>query len=517
MQATTAANEYAMIRERDDALEALAKVRGELHGATVVIPTHNDAGVLHRAHASVVEQTVRPYEVLVIDDGSDIPAPNPIPLQNGVPTRVIRVTNRGLPAARNTGIMLAKTEAIVFLDADDWLEPTYLEKTLPLLFDGADVVLTGLQEHGPHRNGVYNPGFDRRWEDVTWELLINDYNRFFYCNSAEAPVWMADLGFKPIGDILPGDEVVGWIRQVGGRPKLVTSLVQAVYRRTAPLVRVVLDSGRELRCTPDHWWSSPQMYDKDGRAVNSRGGVRLGDGDKYAQAAPQRYLASVVEPVSYALQGEDLRAASWLGGMYDGEGTGANIMQSPVSNPEVCERLREALRRLGIPFVENGNIGPGRCIAFRIIGGKQAVVDFIAKTQPVRRQPLKKVVLRTKFRTPDRVASVHPDGEGEVVALQTGTGNYTAWGFGSKNCALFRAEMLREVGGYHPAMAGWPGVAGGYEDWDLWIDLLRRRVKFAAVNEPLLHYNTATPNSMLARAERNREALVAEMRRHHRL
>ena len=65
-------------------------------------------------------------------------------------------------------------------------------------------------------------------------------------------------------------------------------------------------------------------------------------------------------------------------------------------------------------------------------------------------------------------------------------------------------------------MAGPWNRGGGYEDWDVWVDLLSRGARFSAVDEPLLNYTTKTTGSMLAAAERNRAALVAEMRRHHR-
>ena len=148
---------------------------------TVCIPTHNDADVLHNALMSALKQTVPPLEVLIVDDGSDsevvVPAePDDYP---HIPVRVVRVTNRGLPAARNVGLMLARGDGFVPLDADDTIREDYLEKTLPLLAD-ADVVLTGLQEVGPPpRNQRYNAGYDRPWQEVTLDLLLNDYNRFF--------------------------------------------------------------------------------------------------------------------------------------------------------------------------------------------------------------------------------------------------------------------------------------------------------------------------------------------------
>ena len=132
---------------------------------TVVITYHEEElELLERAYWSVIAQWWRPSEILVIDDGSANPlAGRWTPATDTVPTRVVTVTNRGLPAARNTGLMLARTEAVLFLDCDDWISDEYFRKTLPLLED-ADVVLTGLQEHGPTRNGTYMPGYDRPHE-----------------------------------------------------------------------------------------------------------------------------------------------------------------------------------------------------------------------------------------------------------------------------------------------------------------------------------------------------------------
>ncbi len=77
-------------------------------------------------------------------------------------------------------------------------------------------------------------------------------------------------------------------------------------------------------------------------------------------------------------------------------------------------------------------------------------------------------------------------------------------------CSLFRTQMLRECGGYNTLMIH------GHEDWDLWIDLLKRDVKFSAVMEPLFCYRTSNPNSMLRDADQNwRQANMAEMARHH--
>ena len=162
-----------MIRERDDAVRAL-----EGRGVTVVIPCFEQQDYLADSLLSVYQQTVKPLEVIVVDDGSRRPVT--APTWPDLSVRVIRVANRGLPSARNVGLMNAHGHAILPLDADDWLEPTFIEKTLPLLDAGADVVFTGLQEHG-ERTGTYMPGCDLGLDGLTVEAERLS-NRLFYCS-----------------------------------------------------------------------------------------------------------------------------------------------------------------------------------------------------------------------------------------------------------------------------------------------------------------------------------------------
>ena len=83
-------------------------------------------------------------------------------------------------------------------------------------------------------------------------------------------------------------------------------------------------------------------------------------------------------------------------------------------------------------------------------------------------------------------------------------------------CSLFRTQVLREVGGWNPLMAGSWNQNGGLEDWDLTLDLMTRGVRYAAADEVLFNYSTANPESMIHRSASNREALMLEMKRHHR-
>ncbi len=180
-QLFAASDLYAVIKERD---KALAELEHGKPGVSIIIPCFEQSEYLPEALDSIDAQTVAPVEVLVIDDGSNMDEAVRIANLCGKHRcRYIRITNRGLPNARNTGLMLAKCKWVLFLDADDWLREDFIHKTLHEgEMTGADVVLTGIQEHGPHRHGTYQPGFDRHWTDVTVELLLNDYNRFYYAS-----------------------------------------------------------------------------------------------------------------------------------------------------------------------------------------------------------------------------------------------------------------------------------------------------------------------------------------------
>jgi glycosyltransferase involved in cell wall biosynthesis len=182
LQPLESAEMRAVIAERDAALEALTNgVKGQV---SVVIPCYQQSHYLGDALASVAAQTVPPLETIVVDDGSDSTHAQCIRDRcDQYGARYVRVTNRGLPNARNTGLMLARGEWFLPLDADDALDPTYIEKTLAEAeTSGADVVLTGIQEVGPYRKEKYLAGFDRPWQDVTVDLLLFDFNRFFYCS-----------------------------------------------------------------------------------------------------------------------------------------------------------------------------------------------------------------------------------------------------------------------------------------------------------------------------------------------
>jgi glycosyltransferase involved in cell wall biosynthesis len=109
---------------------------------SVVIPVYNAARYVGEALDSLQTQTFKDYEVIVVNDGSDdreelesVLKSHPLPLT------YISQENKGVSAARNRGVTIARGEFYVQLDADDQLMPDYLEVQLGILKDNPDVSL----------------------------------------------------------------------------------------------------------------------------------------------------------------------------------------------------------------------------------------------------------------------------------------------------------------------------------------------------------------------------------------
>ena len=100
---------------------------------------------MRKALETVCAQTYSEYEIIVINDGStDNSAIIAEEYLNGVESisyKILSQQNAGVSAARNNGIAASKGEYVAFLDADDWWEPTFLEKMVQLIEDYPDAGL----------------------------------------------------------------------------------------------------------------------------------------------------------------------------------------------------------------------------------------------------------------------------------------------------------------------------------------------------------------------------------------
>jgi len=125
---------------------------------SVIIPLYNKAAYVEKAIQSVLSQTFREFELIVVDDGSTDNSMSVVERIFKSPLGDLGVnppsggwggftqSNQGVSTARNNGVKVAKYNYIAFLDADDWWEPTYLEE------------MKGLIEKFPEA-GIYGCGY----------------------------------------------------------------------------------------------------------------------------------------------------------------------------------------------------------------------------------------------------------------------------------------------------------------------------------------------------------------------
>jgi len=120
---------------------------------SVIIPYRNLGRYVEETLRSVFRQSYSEFEVVIVDDGTDESESMKVLDSIGASypsVRIIRQSHRGVAAARNAGIAAARGEYIVPLDADDLIEPTYLEKCLWFLETHPAVayVYTGVRHFG---------------------------------------------------------------------------------------------------------------------------------------------------------------------------------------------------------------------------------------------------------------------------------------------------------------------------------------------------------------------------------
>lgn len=110
---------------------------------SVITPLYNKAPYVRKAMESVVGQTYKDWEMVVVDDGSTDGSGDIVRSVNDNRIRLVRQDNSGVSAARNRGVAESAAPYICFLDADDWWEPTFLEEISGMIKEHPDAGIYG--------------------------------------------------------------------------------------------------------------------------------------------------------------------------------------------------------------------------------------------------------------------------------------------------------------------------------------------------------------------------------------
>lgn len=95
---------------------------------SVIIPTHNRADLIGQTLSAIRSQSVKPGEIMVVDDGSTDHTPEVV--RGFTDVRSVRIDNSGVCRARNVGVERSSGKWIAFCDSDDLWCPTHLEEQL---------------------------------------------------------------------------------------------------------------------------------------------------------------------------------------------------------------------------------------------------------------------------------------------------------------------------------------------------------------------------------------------------
>ncbi len=102
---------------------------------SIILPTYNRAGLISAALDSLLRQTYQKWECIIIDDGSTDDTVNVLKTYDDPRIVYVYQENRGVSAARNTGISRCKGNMIALLDSDDEWLPKKLEKQLSYMIE----------------------------------------------------------------------------------------------------------------------------------------------------------------------------------------------------------------------------------------------------------------------------------------------------------------------------------------------------------------------------------------------
>lgn len=148
---------------------------------SVIVPVYNTEKWLRRCVDSILAQTFTDFELLLIDDGSTDGSPTICDEYAGKDSRVrvFHKSNEGVSSTRNLGIVNSRGKRVTFIDADDWVEPDYLENLLAgkrcdlsvcnYKIDGSDIVWDS-----NINNGIQNK------DDIRYLFISGQYSGYSF-------------------------------------------------------------------------------------------------------------------------------------------------------------------------------------------------------------------------------------------------------------------------------------------------------------------------------------------------
>lgn len=186
---------------------------------SIIIPLYNKAHQIRNTLTSVLLQTYRDFELIIVDDGSTDDSIAEVQKFDDGRIRVIHQKNSGVSAARNRGIKEAKYDLIAFLDADDEWKPDYLDtqNRLAQKYPECSVFACNYEFH--NSKGQITPTIIRKLPFKSDTGILTNY--FEVASASHPPLWTSAIAVRkqaiesvggfPVG-IKSGEDLLTWAR-----------------------------------------------------------------------------------------------------------------------------------------------------------------------------------------------------------------------------------------------------------------------------------------------------------------
>lgn len=129
---------------------------------SIIVPVYNSEKTIDRCVQSIIEQTYQDLQIILVDDGSTDSSQDKCKAWTKKDKRVIVITkqNGGVSSARNAGLEQVQGEYVGFVDSDDVIMSTYIEKLLSMIKEGnADMAICKSKKKETDETGISDTVF----------------------------------------------------------------------------------------------------------------------------------------------------------------------------------------------------------------------------------------------------------------------------------------------------------------------------------------------------------------------
>ncbi|HEY9002471.1 MAG TPA: glycosyltransferase [Mucilaginibacter sp.] len=263
-------------------------MRTDRQKITVLMPAYNAGKYIHEAIESVLQQTHRNFELLIVNDGSTDNTVSVVLSFNDPRIVLVNKEHGGIAQALNTGLRLSDSHYIARFDADDVCLPDRLEKQFNFLKDHPDYVLTGSDAEYILENGEYLFSF----KCIAHSNEEIQRNMYVYC-----PFIHSSVMYKKHEVIKAGgynahahnfEDYLLWTA---------LSKMGKMQNLREPLIKVRFNPAS---ATIDEKWRG-ERFRKLKRAATTRGAITQQEGDEILAIIKKQDISKIKEGAYHAL------------------------------------------------------------------------------------------------------------------------------------------------------------------------------------------------------------------------